>query len=127
MKYHCIRGDVEGEVGQKEEKATQTVYDNWTLSVKIETIIMKRSVHPSISPTNSYGNMAMEVILQSSQNSKYFIGLYPQEFWALYEWLGPAKFKLNYWNSKTKDPKFKIFIKKNTGSSTQNSKFSSCK
>ena len=24
------QGDVEGEVGQKEEKATQTVYDNWT-------------------------------------------------------------------------------------------------
>ena len=43
--------------------------------------------------------MDMNAILQSDAKSKYFIGLTPEHFWTLYEFLGPAKFKLKYWKS----------------------------
>ena len=36
----------------------------------------------------------MNIIFSSNENCKYFVRLYPKEFWALYEWLGPAKFYL---------------------------------
>ena len=46
--------------------------------------------------------MSFDVILSSELKSKYFIGLYPKQFWALHNFLGPAKFNLKYWNSKRK-------------------------
>ena len=42
--------------------------------------------------------MAHEVVLGSPEKSKYFIGSSPAQFWTLYDFLGPAKFNLTYWN-----------------------------
>ena len=42
--------------------------------------------------------MVHEVILASPEKSKYFIGLSSAQFWTLYDFLGPAKFELTYWN-----------------------------
>jgi hypothetical protein len=53
--------------------------------------------------------MSPDLILQSQTKCKYFIGLFPKEFEALYEFLGEAKFTLTYWNnSKTKSTKLSI-------------------
>ena len=41
--------------------------------------------------------MTHEVVLASPEKSKYFIGLSPAQFWALYDFLGAAKFNLTYW------------------------------
>ena len=42
--------------------------------------------------------MAHEVVLASQEKSKNFIGLSPAQFWSLYDFLGPAKLNLTYWN-----------------------------
>ena len=42
--------------------------------------------------------MAHEVVLASPEKSKYFIGLSPAQFWALYDFLGPVNFNLTYQN-----------------------------
>ena len=42
--------------------------------------------------------MLHEAVLASPEKSKYFIGLSPTQFWGLYDFLGPAKFNLTYWN-----------------------------
>ena len=46
--------------------------------------------------------MSPKLILKSEKECKYFTGLLPSQFWALYEFLGPAKFNLSYWNSNNK-------------------------
>ena len=42
--------------------------------------------------------MDPEIILLDRSKCKYFTGLYPDEFDVLFEFLGPAKYNLNYWN-----------------------------
>ena len=42
--------------------------------------------------------MAHEVVLASPEKIKYFNALSPTPFWVLYNFLGPAKFNLIYWN-----------------------------
>ena len=89
-----------------EDKATQTVYDKYVLGAKIDTILLRNQVvqekveAKNLSQCKSFNRMSPAVILASESKSKYFIGLYPSQFWALYEFLGPAKFNLKYWNSK---------------------------
>lgn len=95
------------------DKSTQTIYDKYILGAQIETIIMKNSLAKDDclpSEITLHGNMSMQVILSSDVKSKYFIGLRTNQFWALYEWLGPAKFDLNYWGSKAKKSKEKTLF-----------------
>lgn len=49
--------------------------------------------------------MSPDVILADEKKSKYFIGLYPQQFDMLYEFLGKAKFNLVYWRGPKTTPK----------------------
>ena len=42
--------------------------------------------------------MAHEVVLASPEKGKYIIGLSPDQFWALCDFIGPAKLNLTYWN-----------------------------
>jgi hypothetical protein len=46
--------------------------------------------------------MSIEYILSSEVKCKYFIGLTSAQFSSLYDFLGPAKFNLSYWNSSRK-------------------------
>ena len=81
------------------EKSTQTK-DKYLLASKIETMILRNNSivqidSPSIVNLNP---MSPDLILESEKKCKYFTGLFPNEFKALYEFLGEAKFSLTYWN-----------------------------
>lgn len=96
---------------EKLENSTQTK-DKYLLASKIETMILKNNsiVQTDSPPSIVYLHpMSPDLILQSQTKCKYFIGLFPKEFEALYEFLGEAKFTLKYWNnSKTKSTKLSI-------------------
>ena len=87
-------------------KETQTVYNNYFLGAKVETMIMKNQVllctenftEAPIVPTT----MSVEAILKDAAKAKYFIGLFPEQFEILFDFLGPAKFQLQYWYSSGK-------------------------
>ena len=92
------------------DKETQTVYDKYILGAKIESILLKNGkaltespLDPS--PSQSGNTMSPDVILADEKKSKYFIGLYPQQFDMLYEFLGKAKFNLVYWRGPKTTPK----------------------
>ena len=76
----------------KTDKSTQTKYDRQALCAKIEIIILRNGIKTLKSSQNKYisNPMAHEVVLASPEKSKYFIGLFPAQFWALYDFLGPA-------------------------------------
>nr|XP_047140900.1 uncharacterized protein LOC124815972 [Hydra vulgaris] len=97
------------------DQSTQTIYDKHLLASEIEIVILKRSLDNSIRfPSTSYSSsssissvpynnfMPMEYILSSEVKCKYFIGLTSAQFSSLYDFLGPAKFNLFYWNSSRK-------------------------
>lgn len=42
------------------------------------------------------------MVLQDRKKTKFFTGLFTEQFGALYNFLGPAKYELNYWNSQGK-------------------------
>lgn len=47
-------------------------------------------------------NMDPNMVLQDRKKTKFFTGLFTEQFGALYNFLGPAKYELNYWNSQGK-------------------------
>ena len=49
----------------------------------------------------SKNSMDDSEILKDRKKTKHFIGLYPDEF-DVFDFLGPAKYELNYWDSKGK-------------------------
>ncbi|XP_066930978.1 uncharacterized protein [Clytia hemisphaerica] len=57
----------------------------------------------SHSPVRLTNPMDINNILKSVKECIYFIGLSPNHFWRLYEFLGEAKFNLTYWNSNKKE------------------------
>ena len=59
---------------------------------------------PEVQPASEakLNPMSSAVILQDRNKCKYFTGLYPAQFEALFEFLGEAKYHLSYWNSKKK-------------------------
>ena len=81
----------------KTDKSTQTKYDKYALCAKIENIL-KNEIKTLKSSQNKYisNSMAHEAVLASPEKSKYFIGLSPAQFWALYDFLGPVNFNLTY-------------------------------
>ena len=91
-------------------KSTQTSYDKFILGAKVDTMILRNNLklttdHWSCSTeTKPAVNNPMDVmfILDNEVKCKYFIGLTPRQFWSLYEFLGEAKFELQYWNGKNK-------------------------
>ena len=84
----------------KTDKSTQTKQDKYVLCAKIENTVLKNEMKTlKASQNKGISNpMAHEVILESPEKSKYFIGLSPAQFWALYDFLDPPKFNLTYWN-----------------------------
>ena len=89
------------------EAATQTMFDKYVLGSKIETILLRNEAKMQ-SKTNKnskqeINSMSPESILASRKRSKFFLGLFPDQFDALYNFLGPAKFQLKYWHSDIKD------------------------
>ena len=90
------------------EKSTQTVYCKYVLVAQIESVVTRNQmIHDQALDVNLgdkracvYINiMSPSVILADSKKCKYFIGLYPKQFRALFDFLGEAKYDLTYWNS----------------------------
>ena len=90
------------------EKAIKTVYESSYLSAKIEEMIYRNKTvledqHEEVSKNRKHdfrknSPMDPEIILPDRSKCKYFTELYPDEFDVLLEFLGPAKYNLNYWN-----------------------------
>ena len=89
------------------EKETQT-YDKYVLGAKIENMILRNQIKTQSKnipeavddKDEKYGNMNIKSILKSQEKTKYFTWLDVSEFWILYDWLGDAKFNLQYWNER---------------------------
>lgn len=85
--------------------ATQTEADKLAVAGRIDNIILKNQISTMKTEQNllnarqSTNPMDVNVILKSEKKTKYFIGLTPKHFLDLYNFLGDAKFQLNYWNS----------------------------
>ena len=91
------------------EKTIQT-YGKYCLGAKIEEMIYKnrerirddKIVKPGSCRTRYFSNanpMDPEKILKNEAKCKYFIGLFPEQFNILFDFLGEAKYALNYWNA----------------------------
>ena len=93
---------------EKSDASTQTIYDKYVLGAKIETVILRNDAKTRKSnfiakdmkdggTMNRLNLMSPNVILADRKKSKFFIGLYPDQFEALFKFLGPAKYQLTYW------------------------------
>ena len=86
------------------EVATQTMYDKYVIGAKIETMVLKNEARFSgMNKKHEINSMSPQTILASRKMSKIFLGLYPDQFDALYNFLGPAKFHLRYWRPDASD------------------------
>ena len=111
----------------QEHKATQTPLDtnNFLLTAKIESksVSSKSNLSTSTESFNniniSYSNessqkeithnpMSFDVIFADEKLFHYFIGLDPQQFMILFDFLGPAKESLTYWGTKSRITKFSL-------------------
>ena len=82
------------------DKGSQTIYDKYMLGAKIDTLLLRNEVIVGEKEGDKLkikNPMDPEYILGIEKKCKFFIGLYPFEFSALYEYLGDAKFELVYW------------------------------
>ena len=103
-----IEDDIEFDLVQHMDKSTQTKYEKYCLGAKIETITMRNTLslwNNSVDNKqkqfeNNINPMNPEYILSNKEKCKFFIGLFLEQFDFLFEFLGPAKYQLNYWNSK---------------------------
>ena len=84
-------------------KATQTVcIGKAIVAAKIETSVVRNSllveVPSGFSSSSCCNRMSFKFIHNDPEKCKYFCGLYPGQFDALFTFLGEAKFNLTYWN-----------------------------
>ena len=96
-------------VGSKEhaDKETQTLFCKYTLGAKVETMVYKnQSIKEGVgfdTPKPQEKNlMPYDTILKDQKKCKYFTGLDPQQFEALFKFLGRAKYELKYWDGGSK-------------------------
>lgn len=88
--------------------STETEPDKLAVASRIQNLVLKNELTlikskqqmESHSPVQLTNPMDINNILKSEKKCIYFIGLSPNHFWRLYEFLGEAKFNLTYWNSK---------------------------
>lgn len=80
-------------------KYTQTIYEKTVLGSKIENIVLRNKfkIGETSLPSIVANPMSPDIILKDQDKCKYFIGLYPDEFDMLFNFLGPSKYELTYW------------------------------
>ncbi|EDO36466.1 predicted protein [Nematostella vectensis] len=96
------RASLESQDQGRTDKGTQTVYCKYTLGAKVETMIYRnRLIQEGIglfpSEQKEVNLMSSEIIIADDKKCKYFTGLHTEQFEALFEFLGPAKYELSYW------------------------------
>ena len=97
-----IEAEKEGSSPSHCDKETQTVYSKYELGAKVENMVLRNEM--KIFGSSSMNTdvqtcpqlMECEAILKDDAKCKYFTGLFSAQFEALYNFLGPAKFELNY-------------------------------
>ena len=96
---------------EKKDKQTETkTKDQLLLAAKIDNMILRNE---EITRKNENIEVRQpfspELILLDKAKCKFYIGLFPKQFDALYSFLGPAKYVLSYWgkskSQKTEKPK----------------------
>ncbi|XP_048576644.1 uncharacterized protein LOC125559010 [Nematostella vectensis] len=97
------RASLESQDQGRTDKETQTVYCKYTLGAKVETMIYRnRLIQEGIglfpSEQKEVNLMSSEIIIADDKKCKYFTGLHTEQFEALFEFLGPAKYELSYWD-----------------------------
>ena len=97
-----------GEVEEVEEtfvdQSTQTDNEKVIFAAKLENKILRNSfilANDSSSEQRKTNSMSFQTIYHDCDTCKYFIGLFPEQFNALFEFLGPAKESLTYWDARS--------------------------
>ena len=88
------------------DKETQTVYDQYILGARVETMILRNETvveEGKENDLNPVNKMDPNVVLKDRKKTKFFTGLFPEQFETLFMFFGPAKYNLKYWDSKRKD------------------------
>ena len=81
----------------------QTVYDHYILGLKVETMILRiQVVVQDKKAIDSTPKNTMDPVLKDRKKTKFLPRLFPEQFEALYTFLGPSKYELKYWDSKEK-------------------------
>ena len=92
---------------EKNTKAVQTDFgpEKAIVCAQLESKILRHSILvnncPSGQVTENINCMSFKVIYQNWEKFKYFVGLFPKQFDALFDFLVPAKEHLTYWDSKS--------------------------
>ena len=82
------------------------MYNQYVLAAKVETMVIRNQL--AVQDKESNGNikanrMAPDVVLKNRKSTKFFTGLFPDQFEVLFNFLGPAVHNLKYWDSKGND------------------------
>lgn len=88
------------------DRGTQTQYEQYVLGAKVETMILRNQTVVQESDdciSNRVNMLHPNVVLKNRQKTKFFTGLFPEQFETLFTFLGPAKYHLKYWDSKGRD------------------------
>ena len=81
------------------DQSTQTDNEKSIFAAKLENKILRNSfilANDSSSEQRKTNCMSFQTIYHDRDTCKYFIGLFPEQFDALFEFLGPAKESLTY-------------------------------
>ena len=84
--------------------ATQTDVSKHELSYKLEAMMIMRNAAKSKKSTNIVSNISYELIKENSELMKHFVGLTPEQFEVLYNFLNdvcPLQ-KISYWSYASK-------------------------
>ena len=85
------------------DKETQTVLCKYTLGAKVEAMVYKNQlIRDGVSlgthEPQEKNIMSYDTIMKDQKKCRYFTGLDPQQFEALFGFLGEAKYELKYWD-----------------------------
>ena len=84
--------------------ATQTDVSKHELSYKLEAMMMMRNAAKSRKSTNIVSKLSCELIKENSELMKHFVGLTPEQFDVLYNFLNDfcPLHKISYWSYASK-------------------------
>ena len=82
---------------------TDLSFDKFQIAAQLEMKQIMSNQNEVASTSSGHNNpMSFGVIYSDRKKCKYFTGLFPEQFDALFDFLGPAKYHLTYWNADAK-------------------------
>ena len=88
---------------EKNTKAEKTDFgpEKANVRAQLESKFLRHSIIVNNCPSGQVNCMSFKVNYQNREKFKYFVGLFPKQFDALFDFLGPAKEHLTYWDSRS--------------------------